>query len=48
MELMALDKKAAKGATRFVLLDSIGRARLRADVEPAAVRRAIVAAPQQL
>jgi len=48
MELMALDKKAAKGRTRFVLLESIGRARLRADIEPAAVRRAIVAAPQQL
>jgi len=47
MELMALDKKAAKGKTRFVLLDSIGRARLRADVEPATVRQAIVAAPQQ-
>ncbi len=47
MELMALDKKAAKGKTRFVLLDSVGRARLRADVEPATVRQAIVAAPQQ-
>src|SRR3954467_1037814 len=33
MELMALDKKAAKGKTRFVLLESIGRAALRADVD---------------
>jgi len=46
MELMALDKKAAKGRTRFVLLQSLGRAELRVDVEDAAVRRAIVAAVQ--
>ena len=46
MELMALDKKAAKGSTRFVLLEGIGRAALRADVDPAAVREAIVAAAQ--
>jgi 3-dehydroquinate synthase len=44
IELMALDKKAAKGSTRFVLLEGIGRAALRADVDPAAVREAIVAA----
>ena len=44
MELMAFDKKAAKGSTRFVLLEGIGRAALRADVDPAAVREAIVAA----
>jgi 3-dehydroquinate synthase len=44
LELMALDKKAAKGRTRFVLLEAIGRAALRADVAEAAVRRAIVAA----
>jgi 3-dehydroquinate synthase len=47
MELMALDKKAAKGRTRFVLLEAIGRAALRADVDDAAVRQAIVAAAQQ-
>jgi 3-dehydroquinate synthetase len=47
MELMALDKKAAKGKTRFVLLESIGRAALRADADEAAVRQAIVAAAQQ-
>jgi 3-dehydroquinate synthetase len=41
---MALDKKAAKGKTRFVLLESLGRAALRADVDEKAVRAAIVAA----
>ena len=44
LDLMAFDKKAAKGSTRFVLLEGIGRAALRADVNPAAVREAIVAA----
>ena len=44
---MALDKKAAKGRTRFVVLQALGRAELRADVEDAAVRQAIVAAAQQ-
>jgi 3-dehydroquinate synthase len=47
MELMALDKKAARGRARFVLLEAIGRAALRADVDDAAVRQAIVAAAQQ-
>jgi 3-dehydroquinate synthase len=46
MELMALDKKAAKGRMRFVVLEAIGRAALRADVDDAAVRRAVVAAAQ--
>ncbi len=46
MELMALDKKAAKGKTRFVLLESIGRAALRGDIEEGRVREAIVAAAQ--
>jgi len=46
MELMALDKKAAKGKTRFVLLESIGRAALRGDVDEGRVREAIVAAAQ--
>ena len=46
LELMALDKKAAKGKTRFVLLESIGRAVLRADVDARSVREAIVAAAQ--
>jgi len=46
IELMALDKKAAKGRTRFVVLEALGRAALRADVDEAAVRGAIVAAAQ--
>jgi 3-dehydroquinate synthase len=46
MELMAHDKKAAKGRARFVVLEAIGRARLDAVVDDAAVRRAIVAAVQ--
>jgi len=44
MELMTFDKKAAKGRTRFVVLEAIGRAALRGDIDDAAVRRAIVAA----
>ncbi|HEU5177764.1 MAG TPA: 3-dehydroquinate synthase, partial [Burkholderiales bacterium] len=44
LELMALDKKAAKGRTRFIVLESIGRAALRADIDAQAVRAAIVAA----
>jgi 3-dehydroquinate synthase len=44
LELMALDKKAAKGRTRFVVLEAMGRAVLRADVDTQAVRAAIVAA----
>ena len=44
--LMSVDKKAAKGVTRFVVLDRIGAARLRSDVEENAVRAAIVAAAQ--
>jgi 3-dehydroquinate synthase len=46
LELMALDKKAAKGKTRFVVLEAMGRAALRADIEERAVRQAIVAAAQ--
>jgi 3-dehydroquinate synthase len=46
MELMTVDKKAAKGRTRFVLLESVGRAALRGDVDDALVRKAIVAAAQ--
>ena len=46
LELMALDKKAAKGRTRFIVLESIGRAALRADIDTRAVRAAIVAAAQ--
>jgi len=46
LELMALDKKAAKGRTRFILLDAIGRAALPAEVDSRRVREAIVAAAQ--
>ena len=43
---MALDKKAARGRLRFVVLESVGRAALRSDVEERRVRDAIVAAAQ--
>jgi 3-dehydroquinate synthase len=46
LELMAVDKKAAKGKTRFIVLEAIGRAALRGDLDEAAVREAIVAALQ--
>jgi 3-dehydroquinate synthase len=46
LELMALDKKAAQGKTRFVVLEAIGRASLRSNVEQRLVREAIVAALQ--
>jgi 3-dehydroquinate synthase len=46
IELMASDKKNAKGKTRFVLLTGIGRAALPAEVDARLVREAIVAAAQ--
>jgi len=46
LELMALDKKVARGRMRFVLLEAIGRAALHADLEEQQVREAIVAAAQ--
>ena len=46
IEVMALDKKAAKGRTRFVVLESVGHAALRGDVDERLVRAAIVAAAQ--
>jgi 3-dehydroquinate synthase len=46
LEIMALDKKAAKGRTRFVVLEAMGRAALRADIDERSVRQAIVAAAQ--
>jgi len=45
-ELIALDKKSASGQVRFVLLDAIGRASLRGDVEPRLVDETIAAAAQ--
>jgi 3-dehydroquinate synthase len=44
LELMALDKKAAFGRTRFVLLEGIGRAGVHAEVEVRWVAEAIAAA----
>jgi 3-dehydroquinate synthase len=44
MELMATDKKAAQGKLRFVVLEALGRAALRGDVEEGRIRQAIVAA----
>ena len=46
LELMAVDKKAAQGKVRFVLLEGIGRAALRDGLEERLVREAIVAAAQ--
>jgi len=46
LELMAIDKKAAGGRVRFVLLDSVGAASLREAVDERLVREAIVAAAQ--
>jgi 3-dehydroquinate synthase len=46
LEIMALDKKAVKGRTRFVVLEAMGRAALRADIDERSVRQAIVAAAQ--
>jgi 3-dehydroquinate synthase len=46
LELMQGDKKAAGGRMRFVLLESLGRAALRADLDPRLVRESIAAAVQ--
>jgi 3-dehydroquinate synthase len=46
LELMAVDKKAAKGKIRFIVLEAVGRAALRGDLADSAVREAIVAALQ--
>jgi 3-dehydroquinate synthase len=46
IELMAYDKKAARGAVRFVVLEAVGRAALRGGIAEDAVRDAIVAAAQ--
>jgi 3-dehydroquinate synthase len=44
VELMAVDKKAEHGKIRFVLLQSIGHAGLRGDIDARLVREAILAA----
>ena len=46
LELMAVDKKAAKGKTRFILFNALGRAALPAEVDSRLVRETIVAAAQ--
>ena len=46
MALMALDKKAAQGKVRFVLLEGIGRAALRGGLEERLILESIVAAAQ--
>ena len=46
LELMQVDKKAARGRVRFVLLDAIGRASLRDGVDEQLVREALAAATQ--
>jgi 3-dehydroquinate synthase len=46
IELMAVDKKAAQGKVRFVLLESIGKAVLKGGVDEGAVRKALLAATQ--
>jgi 3-dehydroquinate synthase len=43
-ELIALDKKGAKGRVRFVLLEGIGKATLKGQIDDALVRQAIAAA----
>ena len=44
LELMQIDKKAAGGKMRFVLLDGIGRATLRGELSADAIRDSIAAA----
>ena len=46
LELMQVDKKAAGGRTRFVLLDGLGRASLRGDLDAGLVRESIAAVTQ--
>ncbi|TAK88087.1 MAG: 3-dehydroquinate synthase [Betaproteobacteria bacterium] len=46
IELMAVDKKAAHGKLRFVVLEDIGRAALRGAIDEREVQEAIVAAAQ--
>ena len=44
LELMQGDKKASGGRLRFVLLESLGRAAVRGDIDPQLVRESIAAA----
>jgi 3-dehydroquinate synthase len=40
-QLMSVDKKAREGRIRFVLLEGLGAATLRADVPAAAIERTL-------
>jgi len=46
LELMQVDKKAADGRIRFILLDGLGRATLRGNLDARLVRESIAAATQ--
>jgi 3-dehydroquinate synthase len=46
LELMQVDKKVEGGKLRFILLEGLGRAALRADIDPQAVRDSLAAALQ--
>src|SRR5688572_30229705 len=46
LELMQVDKKAAGGRVRFILLDGLGCAAQRGDLDPRLVRESIAAASQ--
>jgi len=46
LELMQVDKKAADGRVRYVLLEGLGRAALRGDLDPALIHESIAAAAQ--
>ena len=48
LELMRVDKKAAEGKMRFVVLEAIGRAALRSGVDERLVREAIVACSPEI
>ena len=45
-QLMQVDKKAADGRIRFVVLEALGRATLRGDLAAQLVRESIAAAVQ--
>ena len=44
LELMRVDKKASGGRVRYVLLEGLGRAALRSDLDPGLIRESIAAA----
>ncbi len=46
LELMQVDKKASGGRIRYIVLEGLGRAALRGDLDPDMVRQSIAAAAQ--